>query len=88
MVKHAFGNYRDILKEAAYSPLMAEHLTYLASKSHGYVYEDDDGRMTSPDENFARYVYYTVLCARALYLSTLIFISTVPSALELTPICL
>lgn len=31
-VKHAFGNYRDLLKEAAYSPLMAEHLSYLKSK--------------------------------------------------------
>jgi hypothetical protein len=54
MVRNAFGNYRDVLKEASFSPLMAEHLTYLASKSHGYVYEDDDGRIISPDENFAR----------------------------------
>ena len=54
MVRNAFGNYRDVLKEASFSPLMAEHLTYLASKSHGYVYEDDNGRIISPDENFAR----------------------------------
>ena len=33
---------------------MSEHLTYLASKSHGYVYDDDNGRIISPDENFAR----------------------------------
>lgn len=45
---------------------MAEHLTYLASKSHGYVYEDDDGRMTSPDENFARYVY-CIVCTCSLF---------------------
>ena len=54
MVRNAFGNYRDVLKESSFSPLMAEHLTYLASKSHGYVYEDDNGRIISPDENFAR----------------------------------
>jgi len=31
-VKHAFGNYGNLLKEASYSPLMAEHLSYLKSK--------------------------------------------------------
>ena len=37
-VKHAFGNYRDLLKEAAYSPLMAEHLSYLKSKVRNLKY--------------------------------------------------
>ncbi|KAL7542550.1 hypothetical protein ACHAXR_011864 [Thalassiosira sp. AJA248-18] len=54
LVKHAFGNYRDILAEASYSPLMAEHLSYLRSKSHSYVYEDEDKRISRADENYAR----------------------------------
>ena len=28
-LKHAFGNYRDILKEVTYSPVMADYLTYV-----------------------------------------------------------
>ena len=55
-VRNAFGNYRDILQEIAYSPLQAEHLTYLASKSHAYIFEDEDKRVSSADENFAREV--------------------------------
>jgi cullin-associated NEDD8-dissociated protein 1 len=31
-VRHAFGNYRDILKEVSYSPAMAEMLSYLNSE--------------------------------------------------------
>ena len=54
MVRNAFGNYRDILKEVSYSPLTAEHLSYLASKSHAYVFEDENKRVTSADENYAR----------------------------------
>lgn len=54
MVKHAFNNYRDILAEASYSPLMAEHLSYLASKSHAYVYDTENKRISRADENFAR----------------------------------
>ncbi|KAL7537288.1 hypothetical protein ACHAXR_008774, partial [Thalassiosira sp. AJA248-18] len=53
-VKHAFGNYRNILAEASYSPLMAEHLSYLKGKSHSYVYEDEDKRISRADENYAR----------------------------------
>lgn len=53
-VRHAFGNYLDILKEISYSPLQAEHLTYLASKSHAYIFQDEDKRVSSADENFAR----------------------------------
>jgi uncharacterized protein (DUF1800 family) len=36
-VRHAFGNYRDVLKEVAYSPMMAEMLSFLESKSSSYV---------------------------------------------------
>lgn len=53
-MKHAFGNYRDILAEASFSPLMAEHLSYRASKSHSYIYEDEDKRIRRADENYAR----------------------------------
>jgi hypothetical protein len=38
-VRHAFGNYRDILKEISYSPLMAENLSFLGSKSSAYMLE-------------------------------------------------
>ncbi|KAL7542499.1 hypothetical protein ACHAXR_011825, partial [Thalassiosira sp. AJA248-18] len=53
-VRNSFGNYRDILAEASYSPLMAEHLTYRRSKSHSYVYDDEEKRISRPDENYAR----------------------------------
>jgi len=36
-VRNAFGNYRDILKEVSYSPLMAEMLTFVESKSSASV---------------------------------------------------
>jgi len=34
-VRHAFGSYRDILKEVSQSPMMAEMLSFLESKSSG-----------------------------------------------------
>jgi len=34
-VRHAFGNYLDILKEVAYSPIMGENLSYIGSISVG-----------------------------------------------------
>lgn len=51
--RNAFGNYRDVLKEVSYSPLMAEMLSYLNSKSlwHTLRYYK---RIEYPDENFAR----------------------------------
>jgi hypothetical protein len=54
-VRHAFGNYRDILKEVAYSPLMAEMLSFLESKSTAFVLRST-GDELRPDENFAREV--------------------------------
>ena len=50
-VRHAFGNYRDVLREISYSPLMAENLSYLQSKSAAYIWEKD-GKITFADENF------------------------------------
>lgn len=54
-MRHAFGNYRDILREVAYSPLMAEMLTFLNSESTNYIWETE-GRVQYADENFAREV--------------------------------
>ena len=46
-VRHAFGNFRDVLREVAYSPMMATYLTFLENKGIAYDY-------SYPDENFAR----------------------------------
>ena len=35
---------------------MAEHLSYLRGKSHSYVFEDEDKRISRADENYAREV--------------------------------
>jgi len=37
-VRNAFGSYRDILKEVSQSPMMAEMLSFLESKSSGTAY--------------------------------------------------
>ena len=39
-VRHAFGNYFDILKEVSYSPMMAEMLSFVDSKSTSFVFKD------------------------------------------------
>ncbi len=46
----------NFIIRASYSPLMAEHLSYLKSKSHSYVYEFEKKRIARADENFAREV--------------------------------
>ena len=52
-VRHAFGNFRDLLRSIAYSPWMAEMLSFENNKSTDYVYRSE-GVWTWPDENFAR----------------------------------
>ncbi|KAL7542977.1 hypothetical protein ACHAXR_013016 [Thalassiosira sp. AJA248-18] len=52
-IRNAFGNYRDILKEISYSPVMARNLSYLKSKSLAYVRKTLD-QFSNADENFAR----------------------------------
>jgi len=52
-VEHAFGNYRDALREVSYSPMMSENLSFLASKSAAFTW-DADRRVGFADENFAR----------------------------------
>ena len=46
-VRHAFGNFRDVLKEVSCSPTMALRLSYMASASVGHS-------GFCPDENYAR----------------------------------
>jgi len=35
-VRHAFGSYRDVMREVAYAPLMATYLTFLDNKAMAY----------------------------------------------------
>ena len=51
-VRNAFGNYRNILKQVAFSHRMGEMLSSINSKS--YQYSIDYGRPAFPDENFGR----------------------------------
>lgn len=46
-VRHAFGNYRDVLKEVSHHSLMGDWLTFRGSKSY-------PSSGTLPDENYAR----------------------------------
>jgi len=48
-VRNAFKNFRDILREVTYSPLMGDYLTF--KKNTAY-----DSNMNYPDENYAREV--------------------------------
>jgi hypothetical protein len=54
-VRNAFGNYRDVLKEVSYSPMMADMLTYLDMLSTAAAWEEE-GILSFADENFAREV--------------------------------
>lgn len=49
LMKHSFGNFRDLLEEVTYSPMMGHYLTYIKNQK-----ADASGRV--PDENFAREV--------------------------------
>lgn len=48
LIKHAFGNYRDLLDAVTYSPAMGYYLTYMGSEKG----DKQTGRL--PDENYAR----------------------------------
>jgi hypothetical protein len=52
-VRNAFGNYRDVLKEVSFNPLMSEMLTYHGSRSLGVAWLWHK-RIEYPDENYAR----------------------------------
>ncbi len=54
-VRHAFGNFSNILSEVTYHPKMGDYLTYVNNKKE----EDVDGDLIPdifPDENYAREV--------------------------------
>lgn len=70
-VRNAFGNYRDVLREVAYSPSMAIMLSYHASKSTAYNLKHLKS-FRFPDENFAReimqvrkHIYWKRNCIQA-----------------------
>ncbi len=50
LVKHAFGNYRDLLEEVTLSPVMGVYLSHLGNE------KPDAERNIRPDENYAREV--------------------------------
>ncbi|GFH53341.1 hypothetical protein CTEN210_09817 [Chaetoceros tenuissimus] len=52
-VRNAFTNYRQILKEISFSPLMAEHLSFLGSRSSAFLWEEYEIK-SQADENYAR----------------------------------
>jgi hypothetical protein len=58
-VRNAFGNYRDILQQVSYNPLMGAYLSY-----YGNTAKDGSG---FPDENYAREVPLLTPTHSALY---------------------
>ena len=52
-VRHAFGSFRDVLREVSYTDLMSEWLSFERNKSIQYNL-DDEGEEKYPDENYAR----------------------------------
>jgi hypothetical protein len=52
-VRNAFTNWKKILREIAYSPMMAVNLSYMRSKSMAYVRKTMN-QISFADENFAR----------------------------------
>jgi cullin-associated NEDD8-dissociated protein 1 len=46
-VRNAFSNFRDVLREVTYSPLMGNYLTYRGNQAY-------DVKQNYPDENYAR----------------------------------
>jgi len=54
-VRHAFGSFRDVLKDVSLSPMMAKYLDYYQSKSTGYIWQKSKD-LEYPDENYAREV--------------------------------
>ena len=50
LLKHAFGNYRDLLEDVTLSPIMGTYLSHLGNE------KADDALNIRPDENYAREV--------------------------------
>lgn len=51
--QNAFGNFKDLLRDVSYSPMMGEMLSFHDSASALYALQRE-GRVSRPDENFAR----------------------------------
>lgn len=49
LYKHAFGNYKELLKEITYTPAMANFLTYFRNRDNS-----NQNPLQTPDENYAR----------------------------------
>ena len=49
-MRHAFGNFRDILGDVTFNPVMGDYLTFVDNR------KADASRGTFPDENYAREV--------------------------------
>ena len=52
-VRHAFGNYKDVMREVTYSPVMGSMLSYTGSRSFASMLKST-GNEIYPDENYAR----------------------------------
>jgi len=52
-IRHAFGNYKDVLKEVSYSALMGEMLSFIDGESTAYYWERKE-TVQYADENYAR----------------------------------
>lgn len=48
LLRHSFGNYRDLLKEVTLNPVMGEYLSIKGNR------KPDDAENIQPDENYAR----------------------------------
>ncbi|MGF1467977.1 MAG: DUF1800 family protein [Sandaracinaceae bacterium] len=48
LIRNAFGNYRSLLEEVTYAPVMGTYLTYLGNR------KGDPATGRQPDENYAR----------------------------------
>lgn len=62
--QHAFGNFRDILKEVSFHPIMGLSLSFIDSRSTD-SYRRSEGGFVFPDENFAREVMQVRELARS-----------------------
>jgi uncharacterized protein (DUF1800 family) len=51
LIKNAFGNYGDILKEISSNPAMGYYLTFYGNQKK---YKNKKGELVYPDENYAR----------------------------------
>ena len=61
-VRNAFGNYRDILKEISYNPVMAMTLSFLDSKSSGYMLEKYKIKASPGESDMVPFTFLPFYC--------------------------